>query len=142
MMSRRVLWPIAAGVCLIVFGGYLRILSLRSRSWPVTTGVITDSYWRTRTKGYRKEKTRAEIRYRYTVGGQIYRGDVISYGEMFFASDEARLQRYPQGAAVEVHYDPRDPGLAVLESGAGKAPGLFILAGLAALGYGVWLARR
>jgi hypothetical protein len=142
MMSRKTLWPIAAGVCLIVFGGYLRILSLRSRTWPVTSGVITDSRWRTRTSGGHEEKTSADIRYRYTVGGQIYRGDVISYGDMLFASDSDRLQRYPQGATVEVHYDPRDPGLAVLESGAGPAPGLFILAGLAALGYGVWLARR
>jgi hypothetical protein len=141
-MSRRGLWPIAAGVCLVVFGGYLRILSLRSRGWPVTSGVITDSRWRTRISGGREEKTAAEIRYRYTVGGQIYRGDVISYGEMLFASDEGRLQRYPQGAAVEVHYDPHDPGLAVLESGAGKSPGLFILAGLGVLGYGVWKARR
>jgi hypothetical protein len=141
-MPRRALWPIAAGVCLVVFGGYLRILSLRSRGWPVTSGVITDSHWRTPVAGGREEKVRADIRYRYTVGGQIYRGDVISYGEMLFASDADRLQRYPQGATVEVHYDPQDPGLAVLESGAGKAPGLFILAGLGALGYGVWRARR
>ena len=142
MMSRKVLWPIVAGVCLVVFGGYLRILSLRSRNWPVATGVITDSYWRTKTKGARKEKVGAEIRYRYAVGGQTYKGDVISYGDMFFASDAGRLQRYPQGATVQVHYDPKDPALAVLEAGAGPAPGLFILAGLGILGYGVWLARR
>ena len=142
MTSRPALWPIVGGVCVIVLGGYMRVLSLRSRSWPAASGVITESHWGTRTKGARKQRSGAEIRYRYTVEGKTYTGDVISYGNMFFASDAGRLQRYPQGARVDVHYDPQDPGMAVLEAGAGHSPGLFILAGLGALGYGVWRARR
>ena len=89
----------------------------------MTSGVITDSYWRTKTKGARKEKVGAEIRYRYAVGGQTYRGDVISYGDMFFASDAGRLQRYPQGATVQVHYDPKDPGAGRAGGGGGAGPG-------------------
>jgi hypothetical protein len=141
IVSKSSVYPIAAGLCLVLFGGYVRVLSLKSRGWPVTSGVITESYRRTETKNYQKRTRGAEIRYRYTVDGQTYKGDVISYGDMFFASDTARLQRYPQGAQVEVHYDPQDPTLAVLEAGAGPSPGLFILGGLAAIGFGVWKSR-
>ena len=35
---------VAAGVFLIVGGVYFRMLSLRSRSWPVVPGVITESH--------------------------------------------------------------------------------------------------
>jgi hypothetical protein len=35
---------VATGVVVVVFGVYTRVQSLRSRSWPTVTGVITESY--------------------------------------------------------------------------------------------------
>ena len=34
---------VGAGVVLVVFGVYIRVQSLRSRSWPTAPGVITES---------------------------------------------------------------------------------------------------
>jgi uncharacterized protein DUF3592 len=141
---RQTLPSIVFGVGLIVFGGFTRMLSLRSRDWPVAPGRITHSYLSTkydRTAGRTTSKS-ATIRYQYTAGGQTYEASTVSFGQMFLVDERARVERYPEGSAVDVHYDPAHPDVAVLEPGAGPGPGLCILAGLALLGYGAWKGLR
>ena len=75
---------IGIGVVLLVFGVYTRVQSLRSRSWPTVTGVITESRVdSTRDRDGQWSHT-ARIRYRYTVGGKTYNGDTISYAKGLF----------------------------------------------------------
>jgi len=51
------------------------------------------------------------------------------------------VNRYPQGAEVKVHYDPKDPATAVLDPGTGPTPALALLAGVGCFGYAFWRAR-
>jgi len=54
--------------------------------------------------------------YEYKVNGRRFTGHRISVGEIAgdFAA-ESTVNRYPQGAEVEVYYNPADPKQAVLE---------------------------
>jgi hypothetical protein len=63
---------------------------------------------------------RANIRYRYEVASEQYEGDVIAFGQSPFPSRsraEERTAVYPPGAVATVHYDPRHPATATLETG-------------------------
>lgn len=132
---------VAAGVVLVVFGVYTRVQSLRSRSWPTAPGVITES----RVESSRKREGQwshvARIRYRYAVNGKTYDGDTISYAKGLFDGASVQVSRYPQGSAVGVYYDPKDPASAVLDPGAGPTPGLALLAAVGCFGYAFWRAR-
>ena len=140
---RNSFWPIAVGVVLVVLCVHLRNLSLRSRDWPTVPGVITESSvseYQSRGQPHK----RWTITYRYGVAGRTYRGDVVSYARLFRSDEEAaaEVQRYPEGSAVAVHYDPKDPGMAALESGSGRSLGWIILAGLGLIAYGGWKGLR
>jgi hypothetical protein len=142
-MREHPLTFVAAGVVLLVFGVYTRVLSLRSANWPVAHGVITRSEVRTT---YGRERRRdpsysADVAYQYIVDGTTYRGTTISYAKGFFDNASTTVNRYPQGSAVDVHYHPKDPATAVLDPGAGPAPGLALLAGLGCFGYAFWRNR-
>jgi hypothetical protein len=133
---------VATGVVLVVFGVYTRVQSLRSRSWPTVTGVITESYVSTSRRSRSSERSEtAHIRYRYAVNGKTYDSDTISYAKGFFDGASTQVSHYPQGSTVPVYYDPRDPASAVLDPGAGPTPGLALLAGVGCFGYAFWRAR-
>lgn len=72
-----------------------------------------------------------QVFYQYTVNGQLYTGNRIGFGRVFYDYSTAcrKLKPYPQGAPVVVHYDPADPSQAVLET---KAMGgwIFLLIGI------------
>ena len=135
--------PIVVGVSLAVFGAHLRQLSLRSRDWPTVPGVITESSVSEYQSRGQRRKTWT-INYRYAVAGRTYRGDVVSYARLFRSDEEAaaEVQRYPEGSAVAVHYDPKNPAMAALESGFGRSTGWIILVGLGLIAYGGWKGLR
>ncbi len=137
---RGPLGTVGLGVCLVVLGVWTRSASLRSRHWPSTPGVISASYVSVRSGGKSRTGT---IEYRYTVEGRTYTGSLLSFGKTLFESESTTVARYPQGAQVDVFYDPKDPALAVLDPGAAPGTGLALLAGIGLVGYGVWrgLAR-
>ena len=64
------------------------------------------------------------VRYGYEVAGQRYVGDRLAFaprllpGGVLFAQLD---QKYKTGQPVTVHYDPVEPGNAVLETGDGLA---------------------
>jgi hypothetical protein len=132
---------VAAGVVLIVGGVSFRMLSLRSRSWPVVSGVITESHITYSGTGTKRRSSGSHIAYRYGVNGTFYQGSVVSYAPDLLESATTTVNRYPQGAEVKVHYDPKDPATAVLDPGTGPTPALALLAGVGCFGYAFWRAR-
>ncbi len=78
-----------------------------SRRWPTTDGIVTAFY--------------ETPHYTYSVSGASYTGSRVSCNEFFDSSRSARTSemyalRYPLQAKVAVHYSPRNPELAVLET--------------------------
>lgn len=128
---------------LLAFGDFSHRLALRSRAWPVTSGVITQSYVRTKHDNLvgRTIEKGVTITYRYTAGGRTYYGSTVSFGEPF-GGNAAAVQRFPAGAVVDVHYDPDHPDLSVLEPGGERRLDLGVLLGVVLVVYGVWTGLR
>jgi len=107
------------GVILLAF--VVKLVELRRASrWPSTTGTVIKSRLRSRKRydiDHRSSFiTEAWITYEYEVGGRLYRSSQLSLGERTSDADMgAALQRSPVGKAVQVYYNPDDPGQAVLE---------------------------
>lgn len=78
-----------------------------SKNWPETQGVVVAFY--------------ATPEYKYSVNGRTYSSsyascnELFSYGWILQNSSKYALE-YPLGAKVTVHYCPRKPALAVLET--------------------------
>jgi hypothetical protein len=99
-------------------------LARQSEGWPGVDGVIeraeAKSAWRSQGRGGTRQFHWLELSYRYRVGGRDYQG-----ARIYFGPGETRdgdqvqreLARYPEGAAVRVHYQPDAPDIAVLEPG-------------------------
>ncbi len=95
-------WPSAPG----------EIVSAHASAGEVTTHHAT--YYENEDKTERRNFAR--ITYRYKVAGKQYTCSRLSVGEDLGNDDvEGKLKRYPVGRAVEVFYNPADPGKAVLE---------------------------
>jgi len=63
---------------------------------------------------------KANITYNYKVEGIDYTGDKVNFGDYSSSNSShasAVLSRYPPGKAVKVYYSPKQPKLAVLETG-------------------------
>jgi hypothetical protein len=96
-------------------------LAVKSRQWPQTNGKITNS--RKEATGHRY---RVLLQYEYTVNGYRYTSHILSFIDLFvlFFMNGERSKRaanhvtakYPVNAEVTVHYDPKNPKRAVLET--------------------------
>lgn len=135
-------------LALMLIGGaafvYLWKLGEKGQSathWPVTSGTIVESRLDVRPHpggDGQREDYLPQLRYRYSVGGQIHESSIRRYpnpGAMQSREQaEAVLARYPHGAVVRVYYNPERPQVACLEPGehwtawAGKALTLIVAA--------------
>jgi hypothetical protein len=127
---QHLLWTqIAAGVCLLIFGGQLfNLFRMRSQmraaaSWTKTEGVITVSKVDQPPSHVSDDLNDASpiIRYCYRAGGQDLESDrIIPGGQPLTTRLLAGKQvaRYPVGARVDVYVDPDDSKNALLEPGA------------------------
>ncbi len=127
--AHQLLWTqIAAGVCLLIFGGMLfNVLRMRSqmqaaKSWDKVEGVITVSTVDQPPAHVSDDLNDATpvIRFGYRAGGQDLEGDQIAFGGQAMTTRVLAgklVARYPVGAHVDVHIDPNDPGSALLEPG-------------------------
>lgn len=93
-------------------------LATESRSWPTVPGVVLSSRVDQRVT---EDDTLHSlvVSYSYKVGGQSYQGDVLAFAPQWMpdkAEIEALARKYPANAPVEVHVDPNDPEIAVLET--------------------------
>lgn len=110
-----------------------------SVDWPTSDCTITHS---SIFKGMRKARNYylPKIEYRYTVNGQEYHGDRISFVAEFDESQanaEAIAERYPLDSTRKVFYDPADPSSCTLETGTAASGTLlmvFVTLALAAAG--------
>ena len=115
-----------------------------TQAWPSVSGEILEADVVPRSGS--GAPYRVALRYRYTVAGREYEGtrEDAASGEIHDTLDAARAHamRCAPGTPVEVYYDPREPGTAVLETSAGEGIALRGAMGVAAVLYGVltlWL---
>lgn len=118
---------LAVGVGVTVWGIAVVRNAMASSSWPTVTGTVTASdveRQRSRSgtrRNRRKTSYRANVAYEYSVDETKYASDQVSFGEYASSNPNFAQQivnRYPKGKRVEVHYDPQQPEVAVLEPGA------------------------
>ncbi len=108
-----------AGVFVIALAAQV-LKVYRARSWPTTTGKITESKVRTRKRqsddAGQEYQSEPLVKYEYQVNGTPYRGTRISFAERIGGADVLpTLAHYPVGKQVQVYYDPANPQQAVLE---------------------------
>lgn len=105
--------------------GYGVVRQMAAASYSTAPGVITASQ-RVMSAGSGQGSNRsgptwsAQISFRYSVAGRDYTSDRWRYGQWGSSSSSAAadvVARYPVGAKVNVLYNPRDPGDAVLVAG-------------------------
>lgn len=106
-----------------------------SATWPAAQGVIRSSTV-TSQRGSKGGTTyKPEVTYTYTVDGAEYTGNLIAYGLKGSSASRGFAQyydnKYPEGAAVPVAYDPAHPQTSVLEPGVSKKA--FILVAFGAI---------
>ena len=117
---------IAGGLYFFYLGLKNIMLALASREWPAVTGVVKES--RTEQSSARDSKTgttstthSARLNFAYEVGGREYGTGTVFFGQTEGSGDssEAELLRltYPEGASVEVFYDPSNPAVAAVKPG-------------------------
>jgi len=101
------------------FGGFKYKIGKESTSWPTVSGKVTYSHAET-TRKDKRNQYRPAVKYSYTVDGRGYVGARITASDQIqknISSAKDILRKYPVGAQVVVHYDPGDPGRAVLVPG-------------------------
>jgi hypothetical protein len=111
---------------LLWFGGRNLWNASASIRWPVAEGKIRTSEIREFLSGTSGDRNRTRnytpsILFEYTVGGQQYSGRTVYRGQAAGDADATEAEvlhaRYPEGATVEVHYEPRNPANSLLEPG-------------------------
>lgn len=109
------------------FGGvifYNQKKKQAAASWVQTQGTVISSTIATErdrdSDGHVTTYYNPEVNYAYTVGGVEHRGHRIKFGftrTQFSAQAAKTTEKYPQGAAVTVYYDPAKPQDSVLDRG-------------------------
>lgn len=109
--ASRFLWALFFLITAALAGhlAFQSVRAMNSRHWPVTEGEVFAWY--------------GAPNFRYHVAGETYEASRVSCNELFEMSDQRRrangpayLHRYPLGSKVRVHYHPRQPQIAVLET--------------------------
>jgi len=130
MDSTQLLWTqLAAGVFTLLFAGTLfNLIRMRGRigaaaAWPAVEGTIIASSVDAPAAHVSDDANDAKpvVRYRYRVGGRELDGDKISVGGAALTTRTLATRqaaRYPVGAVVDVHVDPKDPANALLDPSA------------------------
>ncbi|MBN1937335.1 MAG: DUF3592 domain-containing protein [Anaerolineae bacterium] len=140
------------GLFLAGFGVLILWQGVRMSVWPGVGGVMTAA----RLEERREEVSRSDgptrtvvsfeplVEYHYTVDGKDYIGRRISPADKQYARPLAQkvLDRYPVGAQVQVHYDPRNPDEAFLEINMGWGGIGLLLAGGALIAAAIWMATH
>ena len=129
------------GIGTVISAGFLRdlVFAWRSKYWPSTQGRVIE--WGVDLGGLgRSEDNSALIGYQYEVRGVKYTSRRIDYAGRGAGRNAGYvLERYSQGQAVAVRYDPSEPSRAVLETGVTLGNFLRVVFGLAVIGLGVLL---
>ncbi|MDH3217219.1 MAG: DUF3592 domain-containing protein [Candidatus Krumholzibacteria bacterium] len=131
---------VAAGIAMTIRGKGVLGDAKASATWPaaygkIVTSQVTKKSHQSRRNGRQRTTVTywANLSYRYDVDGLRYTSDTVSFGE--YGSDDPEhardvVHRYPEGKEVEVHYNPTDPEVAVLEPGVSRSSYLALGLGL------------
>ena len=108
------------------------IMPLFTTGWPSTEGTIVESRveWKKNREGD-GPSYEAAVRYAYEVDGQEYTGNRIGYARILDSDPyEARrlVNRYPEGAQVQVYYKAQKPEKSLLETTGGRFSFLLVSA--------------
>ena len=138
LTATALLWTrIVAGFCVFITAGLIRALwqrrneVARGKNWPATGAEIIHSEAEIPPTRSSEEEPdcRVNIRYRYRVDAREYEGDRLRFGgpaAMMQEAAEAMVARYPVGAKVNIHYDPKHPDHAVLDGVHQASSGLIV----------------
>lgn len=128
---------------LLLLGATFAIVrvSEEARAWPRVPGRIAASGIRQQTRSRARQMGRTTrtvyapwVRYHFTVAGQDHVGTALKHGVEVAGSRgyaEKVLARYPEGAEVQVSYDPANPSRSAIEHGSGLAWILPLMGGVA-----------
>ena len=126
------------GILLLALLWSARRQAAEASRWPITGGHVAAStveHYRARVGGARSGRLvtfyEPVIEYSYRVEGRDYHSTQIGFGGKLAGSEElarAKAARYPQGAEVLVHYDPKSPSNAVLDAKVAHATPLLVVA--------------
>jgi hypothetical protein len=111
----------AMGVLVLAFFFAGRRMSKEAAGWPVTRGTVAISSTETVHQWDRGRDLILHapvVEFTYRVHGHEYRSRQITLGAKLAGTRSLAEQiaaRYPQGSAVEVHYDSANPSNAVLQ---------------------------
>lgn len=149
--TTRKLFCFTCGISLLLLGGLLILNSISSTwegyqctRWPTADGTVITSEVTQKpalSDGYVYSP---DVKYDYGVGGVTLSGSTIKFGEGYNRpSAEEAVRKYPKGATIAVHYNPKNPEESVLEPGLSWgmiifkaiAGFLFLLLGLSAFSY-------
>ncbi len=121
---------LAVGIIFLLIGGGVLAYGLKefrdalaTRDWPIVQGTITQSQMgahHSRDSDSPSTTYFADLVYVYEVNGRSYSGKRLSWMEWRsndYGHWEEIVNRYPVGAAVEIHHDPANPENAILEPG-------------------------
>ena len=128
-----------------IYLGFISVQkAMQSTDWPSVKGKVVESGIRTE-KGPSSSKTgsrdsyHANVIYEYDVIGKVYTGRKVGFGE-YGREDEVHAtkisEKYPEGEAVDVYYDPDQPSDSVLEPGSHGLPWFYIALGFPFLLFG------
>jgi hypothetical protein len=130
-----------AGAVGLVYGLWNLWYATHSTQWPEVPGEIATSDLQRDRDSDGMVTYRAEVAYKYQVAGQQYVADRVFFGDQLsvsWATGAVReVERYQPGNAVQVHFDPRRPGRAVLEPGMRWQTVTLVILGLLFLGIGM-----
>jgi hypothetical protein len=111
-----------------------------SLTWPTCTGAITESYVQKFRDKDRNENYMPRVKFAYQVDGRDHKSERVAWGGTPYSrlptEANARVARYPAGAAVPVSYNPQKPSEAVLEPAAtgGLSTMTWLWVGMAVIG--------
>lgn len=115
-----------AGLVLTAITTRRLVIAKRNEGWPTTTGTIISS----KLESYEQSRSdhpslsdiiySPRVEYQYIVDSEAYTSSRVAaadYSSSDYGEMNAIIQRYPEGKRIAVHFDPKDPGYAVLEVG-------------------------
>jgi hypothetical protein len=133
------------GTIIVIWTTWNVVSALLSRGWPHVTGTIVVSDLQRETDTDGGHTYRPEVTYRYMVAGKefvasrVAFGDGISFGRS--APAVRIVRRYRAGTSVIVHFNPHEPGEAVLQPGVHWLLLLGLLIGAAFIAAGIFALR-
>lgn len=110
---------VAVGIGVLLIRRRSAAKQAASLAWPRCDGRITHAAVESARDKDDNETYSAHIAYAYSVNGQSFNADRLTWGGRASSGDsraaEAAVARYPVGSAVQITYNPENPAEAVLE---------------------------